>query len=227
MNRLINIIKAFSSFFIYLLIQFVLGNLLANNINNADYNIKSIYLIVIELLTFILLIFINFKKIKNDFIDFDKNYKEYLKIGFKAWIIGLIVMMVSNIIISRFIIGDIANNEQIDRLVLTLYPLYSTIAMILIGPFIEEMAFRLNFKQYINNKWIYYIITVLLFAGIHVINGISSPIELLYLIPYSSLAFSFAYMLDKTNNIFTSTVIHTIHNTIAILLIIGYSFIGG
>ena len=227
MNKLIKVFKAFSSFFIYLFIQFSLSLLLSNKINNMEYNVKSIYLILIELVTFIILLLYNFKKIKQDFKDFDNNYKKYLKIGFKAWIIGLLFMVISNAIITRLIIGSLANNEQVDRLVLMLYPLYSTISMILIGPFIEEMAFRLNFKQYINNKWFYYLITVLLFAGIHVINGLTSPIELLYLIPYGSLAFAFAYMLDKTDNIFTSIVIHTIHNLMAILLIIGYTFIGG
>ena len=54
---------------------------------------------------------------------------------------------------------------------------------------------------------------------IHVLNGITSPYELLFYIPYGALALAFSYILDKTNNIFTTTIIHTFHNTLAIVLL--------
>ena len=95
-----------------------------------------------------------------------------------------------------------------------------------IYPFIEEVAFRLGFKEYINNKYIYFILATLIFAFVHVINGLNNPIELVYIIPYGSLSFAFTYMLYKYDNIFVSTIIHTLHNTISILLIVSISLLG-
>ena len=50
--------------------------------------------------------------------------------------------------------------------------------MIITGPFIEEITFRLGFKKYINNKKLYYILASFIFAFVHVKSAISTPSEL-------------------------------------------------
>ena len=230
MNKIINgfkdIVKGSYGLFIYLFIQIGTGFVFANQLKNGSYTLINIILIGSELITVGLLILINWKRLKDDFVDFDKNYKQYLKIGIKAWIIGLIVMMVSNTIINGFIFSDVANNEAINRAVINYYPLYSVIAMIFVGPFIEELTFRCGFKDHIKNKKLYYFLTVFIFAGAHVINGITTQLALLYFIPYGALAVAFSYTLDKTDNIFTTTIIHTLHNTISILILVAGMMFG-
>lgn len=222
MKTLINILKSFTGIAIFYGVQILAAIVLTStNINN------NILYIGMEIATVLLLIYINFDKIKKDFKDFDDNYKEYLKLAIKAYFIGLFIMILSNLIINQYILVDnIAHNEEVDRLIIFKYPLFSVIGMIITGPFIEEVAFRLGFKRYINNRFIYYILATLIFAGVHVFNGISNPLELLYFIPYGSLSLVFAYILDKTDNIFTSTIIHLCHNTIAILLVLSVYLIG-
>ena len=226
MNKVINLVKAFSNFIIYMVLQVGLSMLLGRLILSSDHTMKSAIYIGIEIVTLLVLCLINRKKLLKDFKDFDKNYKKYLAIGFKAWIIGFVVMCVSNLLINTFVLSNIASNEQVDRLIIDLFPLYSVISMIFIGPFIEELAFRLGFKQYIKNKALYYILSVTLFAGMHVLNSIENPLELLYFIPYGALAVSFSYTLDKTDNIFTTTVVHTLHNLFAIIVITIYLALG-
>jgi membrane protease YdiL (CAAX protease family) len=224
MNKVVKeikeVFKGSYGLFIYLLIQLGGGLLFRNYINSNNYYLVNFIIISIEIITLILLMLLNKDRIKKDFIDFDKNYKKYLEIGFIAWLIGLIIMIVSNGLINGFILKDIAVNEAIDRSVLNTYPLYSIIAMILFGPFIEELTFRCGYKDNITNKALYYIVTILLFSGFHVLNGITNPLALLYFIPYGALAFAFSYTFDKTDNIFTTTIIHTLHNTISILILI-------
>ena len=105
-------------------------------------------------------------------------------------------------------------------------PFYSVIAMIITGPLIEEIVFRLSFKENIKNKYLYYFLTVSIFAGIHVLNGISSPLDLLYIFPYGSMAISLSYILDKTDNIFASSVVHACHNALSIILVGISAFLG-
>ena len=136
-------------------------------------------------------------------------------------------MILANNIINNYFISTQAANEAMNEIILIKYPFYSVVGMILIGPFIEELAFRLGFKKYIKNRYLYYILTVLLFAGIHTLNGISSPIELIFFIPYGAMACSFAYTLDKTNNIFSTVVMHTLHNTFTIVIILIGMMLGG
>ena len=226
LNGFIDLIKGSYGLFIYLFIQLGTGYVFANQLKGTSYISVNLILIGSELLTLVLLVLINWERLKRDFIDFDKNYKSYLKIGIKAWVIGILVMIISNTIINGFIFNDVANNEAIDRAVINYYPLYSVIAMIFIGPFIEELTFRCGYKDHIKNKKLYYILTVLIFAGAHVINGITTPLELLYFIPYGALAVAFSYTLDKTDNIFTTTLIHTMHNTISILILVAGMIMG-
>ena len=135
-------------------------------------------------------------------------------------------MVLSNNIINKYIISSAPYNQQINEQVIFKFPLYTITGMMLFGPFIEELVFRLPFKEKIKSKYLFYIITILLFAGVHVLNGISSLKELVFFIPYGALATSFAYILDKTNNIFSTIIIHTLHNTFSIIVILLVSMLG-
>ena len=133
-------------------------------------------------------------------------------------------MAISNNIIYKFM--DPAYNQQVNELVITKLPLYSLIGIIICGPFVEEIVFRLSFKEHIKNKYIFLILTTLIFAGVHVLNGITSPKELLFFIPYGALALAFAIILEKTDNIFTTVLIHTFHNSIAVIMLALATIIG-
>ena len=222
MNKLLNYVttlgKAFYGLVIYFALSFIF-NFILKNIQEINITTYNLLLIFYEIITLLLLLFIFRKKIKKDFFDFDKNYKKHLSLGFKSWLIGIGVMLLSNSIICKFITDGIAYNQSANMLIISKLPLYSVISMIICGPFIEEVVFRLSFKEALTNKKIYYILSILIFTSLHVLNGISSPSELLYFIPYGSLAFAFTYILDKTDNIFSTVIIHTVHNALTIVLI--------
>lgn len=218
MNKLINLGKSFYGFIIYIAIAYIFSFII-KNINISNNTLYVTLLILSEITTLALLLFVFRKKIKKDFKDFDKNYKKYLALGFKIWLIGLIVMIISNSIIHYLITNSIPYNQELNIIAIKKLPLYSVISAVMVGPLIEEITFRLSFKENLTNKKLYYILSVALFAGIHTINGITSPLELLYFIPYGSLALAFSYILDKTDNVFTTTVIHSLHNALSIILI--------
>ncbi len=213
-NKSLEFLKSFIGLFIYFTVNILFALILRNT---KDTNFYYITLIASEITLLLILIIVYRKRLKKDFIDFDKNYKEYLSYGIKVWLIGLLVMAISNNIIYRFM--DTAYNQQVNELVISKLPLYSIIAIVMCGPFVEEMVFRLSFHEHIKNKHVFLIITSLIFAGIHVLNGITSPLELLYFIPYGSLALSFGIILYKTNNIFTTVILHTFHNSMAIFML--------
>ena len=222
MNKIINFFKSFIGIALFYIVQ-IAFIYIAYLLNIKNFNVLYISM---DIALLILLILINKKIIIHDFKDFDKNYKKYIKTAIKPYLIGLFIMGLSNIIIVKFIIPTLAYNEQMDRLMLFKYPLYSVMAMILTGPFIEEVTFRLGFKKYIKNKYLYYFLATFIFAFVHAFNGLKNPIELIYLIPYGSLSFSFTYILDKTDNIFSSIVFHLMHNAITILFIVSVMLIG-
>ena len=92
------------------------------------------------------------------------------------------------------------------------------------APVCEELAFRKSIRDVINNKYLYVLASGLIFGLLHVIGFISTPLDLLYLIPYSSLGIVFALLYYRTNNIFSSITIHAMHNALSVLV---YLLLGG
>ena len=86
------------------------------------------------------------------------------------------------------------------------------------APLTEEIAFRKSIKDACPNKELYIILSGLIFGGLHVITSLNNPLGFLYLIPYCSLGFVFAYLYQKTDNIFSTITAHSIHNTLALLI---------
>ncbi len=158
-------------------------------------------------------------KFKGQIEDFKKNYKSYLKIGFKCWFLGYALMILSNLLIIS-VLGDIAPNESANRDILTEHVFYAICTMIIITPFVEEMLFRLNFKDCFKKKWSFVIATGFIFASLHVVLSLTGLEDLLYIIPYFALGSAFSYMYYETKNIFTSTLMHSMHNLLAVLVIL-------
>lgn len=195
------------------------------NINPDKMNItfKIIYLISYEALFVFMLIMIYKNDMKNDYIDFKANIKTYLKIYIKYWFIMLLLMYASNIVIlaikNIFNQGtEIAKNEQYVREILGKYPIYTIIVAVILGPIEEEIVFRKTFRKIFNNKYIYIILSGLIFGLMHVITNYTNAFDLLYIISYSIPGFIFAYVYYKSDNIFVSTSLHFIHNSVLILI---------
>src|SRR5574344_1261989 len=134
LENIIEFIKSFYVLIIYFAIQIGASLLFSKQLQSGNYLVINVIVIGAEFLTLFLLILLNRKRLKNDFKNFDNNYKKYLTFGIKVWIIGLFAMVIANTVINLYFINSIASNEEIDRSVLNIYPLYSTIAMLFIGP---------------------------------------------------------------------------------------------
>ena len=162
--------------------------------------------------------FIYRKELKEDLKKFKDNILENIDIGFKYWIIGLIIMMASNYIIRFVFHGQGANNEQAVQTMIKSFPLLMLIDGGLIAPFTEEITFRKTIKDIFKNKWIFVFLSFLLFGGAHVIIGAKTWIDYLYIIPYGSLGAALALSYYESDTIFTPLFTHMMHNTILMLL---------
>lgn len=171
-----------------------------------------------SLVLFLIFFFIYRKDLKKDFKMFWKNKEEYMDVGIRCWILGLIIMFAVNYILNIVLKAGGANNEKVVQTMIKSFPLLMIIDAGILAPFNEEIVFRKTLKDIFKNKWIFITLSFLLFGGAHVINSSKTLIDYLFIIPYGALGASFAYAYYKTNNIFTSTTLHIIHNTILILI---------
>lgn len=190
-------------------------NLNLSNLSGTNKVLLSIFSNTI-LLSILILLY------KNELIEDFKKYKNKLgsniDTGFKYWFFGLIGMFISNIIINVIMKNGQAENEKIVQQMISYAPILMIINAGLIAPIIEEITFRKAFKNVLKGKWLFILTSGIIFGALHVITKLTSPIDLLYIIPYSSLGIAFAYMYYKTNTIYTSTTMHIIHNSILTIL---------
>ncbi len=188
------------------------------DINNLSKSTEVLLSMFSSLVLAGILGFIYRKDLKKEFKSFRKNIMDYLDQGFHYYGIGLIVMVVSNIIITFFLKGGGANNEQEIQKMIQSLPIIMIIEAGIIAPFNEEIVFRKTLKDVFNNPALFAFFSFLLFGGAHVISSATTILDYLYIIPYGALGAAFAFAYSKTNTIYTSMTIHMIHNTVLILL---------
>ena len=83
----------------------------------------------------IILFFIYRKELKNEFLIFKKNIMENMDVAFRYWIIGLIIMVLSNFIITFFFKAGGANNEKTIQKLISSLPWLMAIDAGVIAPF--------------------------------------------------------------------------------------------
>jgi len=196
------------------LIPIYLLNIDTNNINphiNAGLTLFS------NIILILIFIFLYRKEIIKQFKTLKKLKKEKLIIildtAFRYWLIGLIIMIVSNFIINKLGIGSSANDVSVSSM-LEKTPIIAGLSVIIFGPFVEEMVFRMAFKDVFNKKIVFILVSGIIFGSLHVIGVVTNIYELLYLIPYCSLGLAFAAIYDYSDNIFISYLIHLLHNSL-------------
>ncbi len=202
----------FFTIFLYIFLLFLFNNFFDYTTNN--YYLNNLLLLIPLLLVSIVLGIIYHKTLINDLKNFKK---EFLNIGIRYWLLAYILMFIINNILVYFQ-GNIAANEEINRQMLDSVTLYAVFSMCFFGPFCEEICFRLGFRKAFSNPTLYAIFTSLLFGFLHVMNFNLN--EFLFIIPYTIVGYAFALSYIKTNNIWTSIILHIIHNSVVIFLIL-------
>ncbi len=208
--------KPIASFILYIVLQVYFSIIGLKLLENAS-SLSHLFFEVIKYSVIItILVFLNKIDLKKEIKDFKLNYKKYFKILISIWFIGFILMIISNYFITKT--SSLPSNELSVRTYMNTKFVESIITMVIMAPILEEITFRYSFSK-IKNKYLYLIISTLLFAMIHI--NPENASELPFLIPYSFLGLSFSLIFYKTKNIFASITAHALHNyTIIMLLLI-------
>ena len=208
----------FLAFYFSVLIQYIPVKIFNIDLKTASTTTIVVLSMFSTLVLFIIYFFVYRKDLKKDFKIFLKNKDDYMDVGIRSWIIGLLLMFVSNFILNFVLKAGGAKNEQTVQLMIKSLPLLMLLDAGILSPFNEEIVFRKTLKDIFKNKWIFIIASFILFGGAHVINSSKTFLDYLYIIPYGFLGAAFAYAYYETDNIFTSISIHMLHNIVLILI---------
>lgn len=189
---------------------------------------QVIYLLSVTIFMLFTMILIYHKEIKKDFINFKNNFKEYFSKYNKYWLIMIFLMTISSGFVSIFTNG-ISQNETLIRNTMKSnipYFIYTCISCSLIAPIMEEIVFRKSIKKIIPIKYLFIIISGIIFGSMHVLDLAENLFDYLYILPYSIPGFVLAYTYEKSNNIFVPIGIHFFHNTVLLIIQI-FLMLGG
>ena len=189
------------------------------NYNNLNFIVKQIYLILYEIILTLIIVYIYRHDFIPNFKEFKTKISTYFNKYFKYWILILILMGLSNLIITNFTTTMTSQNQQSVIDLLGQAPIYTIIVTTIIAPILEELVFRLSFRKIFKHTNILFIFfSGLLFGSMHVIGSLENLIDLLFIIPYSIPGFIFAYLYTKEKNIFLPISIHFLHNGVMMVL---------
>ena len=228
MSEYINKIKAknwiifISLLLCFLFLDLVIGIIyyyIGGDIYHLTINETICFLLIKYAILIIAFIILYRKYLKEKWLDFKKNFKDYFEISFRNWLLGFLIMIISNMIINTFISGLGQNESSVQDLIKKM-PLVAFFITTFLAPFVEEMIFRKSLQDAFNNKRLYMVISGLVFGLIHVM-GSNNIYEYLLIIPYGALGFMFAKTINETDNIYSTILLHMLHNGVLTLLSIG------
>lgn len=213
-------IKKYHNIFIYILL-FVFSNTI--------FLLKSIEtlpeIIISYLVITIFTVIVFFKEYKDDFKVFKDYFYEYNSIILKTFISMLIVIGIINLSIRISTgVSTSSNQENINAMFLK-SPIILSLMSVFYAPLIEESLYRGVLKKIISNKYLFIIISGLLFGLMHVIDDYKSLGDFMYILTYASLGMFLAYIYDKTKNIWCNIYLHFLQNFMSIILLILTIFI--
>lgn len=181
---------------------------------------KHIPVYFIYIVIFLLVIILNFRRLKNDLKLFISNFKLYLPFIIKRYFIMLGVMIIVALPIAFLNKGEVSSNQQMLNNMFQKLPLISLVLSTVYAPFVEENVFRLSLSNIIKNKTLFIMVSGFLFGTLHMIDKFTSLGDLLYIFQYSALGICLAKAYIDSKNIFVSISMHFIQNFLAAMLIL-------
>lgn len=208
----------FLSYFFYQLLVFFVVSLFNVNVKNFSFVQKNIYLFITDLIYLIILIYLYRDELKSDLSKFKKNGDKLITKYFPIYLLGVFLMGISNMIVSSITKMEISSNEETVRTLIKFYPVYMIFSSVIYAPIVEELVFRKSIRKIFDDKVVFVLTSGFLFGLVHVIGGNTSSNELLMGIPYIVMGIDLAYIYYKSDNIFTTMFIHSMHNFILLLI---------
>ena len=224
-----NIFKLIISFVLFFNLSLVIVYIFKLvGINYSDFNYIDYACLntFIELIMFVVVLLFYKKYLKKDLVLFKLNKKDYIKKIISYFLIFLVVKYGIALFSSLLLVmlgSDLVtseNQEAVVNLAKTL-PFMMMISTSLLAPFVEEGIFRLGIKKVINNKYLFILVSGLIFGFMHIFpTELPIYVALIESLNYVTMGLLLAYIYNETDNIYVVVIIHALNNLLSMLMIL-------
>ena len=224
-----NIFKLIISFVLFFNLSLVIAyifKLVGINYSNFNYIDYACLNTFIELIMFVVVLLFYKKYLKKDLVLFKLNKKDYIKKIISYFLIFLVVKYGVALFSSLLLVmlgSDLVtseNQESVVTLAKTL-PFMMMISTSLLAPFVEEGIFRLGIRKVINNKYLFILVSGLIFGFMHIFpTELPLYVALIESLNYVTMGLLLAYIYNETDNIYVVVIIHALNNLLSMLMIL-------
>lgn len=211
------------------MLKFVL-KLFKVNLDNISTFGMVISQLILSLVMFILLFLLYYKDLKNDFKKLKCNIKNSIWYIIKTFIIFMLVKFavsfLTTIVLTLLEFDPSEFTSQNQNLIqdyIKVAPLLMIFTTSILGPFYEEILFRLGFKKVLGKGMWFVLISGFIFGVMHVFpleNGMPLILGVVQSISYITMGIFLAHIYNKTDNIFLSVGVHFLNNFLSVLTMI-------
>jgi membrane protease YdiL (CAAX protease family) len=190
-----NIIKSIITIFVYFFWSY-LANWIISFFNFSGNSKQWIQAFIFLLLLIGVTFFYHqeLKKALSTIKDKSSKKTSSLKIFFVGYGIYFLISLIIKLIFPNIYYSNIGNN-------FISIPILSFFFIIIYYPIVEEIVFKVTFKEFLTNKWFFVIVTGFLNAFFQVTLSANQPIDLLMIIPDTIFYITLSYIYFKTDNI--------------------------
>lgn len=224
-----NIFKLIISFVLFFNLSLVIAYIFKLvGINYSDFNYIDYACLntFIELIMFVVVLLFYKKYLKKDLVLFKLNKKDYIKKIISYFLIFLVVKYGVALFSGLLLVmlgSDLVTSEN-QEAVVTLakkLPFMMMISTSLLAPFVEEGIFRLGIRKVINNKYLFILVSGLIFGFMHIFpTELPLYVALIESLNYVTMGLLLAYIYNETDNIYVVIIIHALNNLLSMLMIL-------
>lgn len=224
-----NIIKLIISFILFFNLSLVIAyifKLLGINYSEFNYTDYAYLNVLLELIMFVVILFLYKKYFKKDLVLFKLNKKDYIKKIISYFVIFMVIKYGVALFSSILLVmlgSDLVTSENQETVVALAksMPFMMMISTGLLAPFVEEGIFRLGIKKVINNKYLFILVSGLIFGFMHIFpTELPLYAALIESLNYVTMGFVLAYIYNETDNIYVTIAVHALNNLLSMLVIL-------
>jgi len=223
-------IKIFNLLFV-LLVFFNLGNLffigftyLGFDITSFDYTDMAYANMLMNIIMGGLILVTYGRILSKDWLSFRQDLKKNLMTCFNLFLLVFGIKVVAAIATSilAFLLGiDFIQSENQDILdaLAGAAPMMMLLSSVIFAPIIEETIFRMGFKQVFSRKYVFIIISGLVFGLMHIFPTDLSLIEALVQgLVYVAMGLCLAWIYENKQNIYFVIIVHAFNNLFGMIV---------
>jgi len=169
---------------------------------------------------FLFIIIYIYKDILNKYYsNLKKNFKSNFFNSLKIFGVGLVLYILFNGLFNILNVPTLSNSNSMMEMFKKV-PIMFILNTLFYYPVIEEIVFKMSFKDIIKSKWSFIIITGLLNAFFQIVFSMSNVNDLLYIFPCTIFFCSLSYIYFKTDNILIPIFFRICYNVIPCIIYI-------